>query len=344
MKIHSVNQDGIIDILYDGSATFLKIQNIIAVDCFDNGGTITRYYSLTAENHEHLVDDLNDALINGCDEVILSQMEQFIQLFSQGEYFVIIKRNNYKSQIHFDFNKSIDSISDIYSYYNPTEDNFVFTQYVDKLDRDRVEYYKNLIKQGCRPKAIVFSSYFEENGIYDNGETWQSSHNSPLFILDGHHKMLAYHETEISPEFIHISKNEINKSPNLLFNYYNKIANKYLRTHIFASIPAMFQYDLIEKLQDSEDWLLYNREIDFFLNSTICINPCFTKLCIDILNTDRSTLIEWLHQKIEVLCSRDLSGGLRVYYFENGYYQYMTIENKQDIGYWFSKIRSQVKN
>src|SRR6185436_2786084 len=73
-------------------------------------------------------------------------------------------------------------------------------------DKARVDHYVELIQNGARPKAIVLHSEFMDTGIYPDGSKWASSVDSALYILDGHHKFLAYSQLGINPEFVLIEK------------------------------------------------------------------------------------------------------------------------------------------
>ncbi|MBS1572638.1 MAG: hypothetical protein JST62_09615 [Bacteroidetes bacterium] len=61
------------------------------------------------------------------------------------------------------------------------------TQPFQNIDKNRVEYYESIIKKGERPFAIIFNAYFDLN--YDSAN----------FILDGHHKLIAYEKLGMHP-------------------------------------------------------------------------------------------------------------------------------------------------
>ena len=61
------------------------------------------------------------------------------------------------------------------------------TQPYQNIDKNRVEYFENIIKKGERPFAIIFNAYFDLN--YDSAN----------FILDGHHKLIAYKKLGMYP-------------------------------------------------------------------------------------------------------------------------------------------------
>ena len=59
------------------------------------------------------------------------------------------------------------------------------------------EHYKKIIKEGIKPIVILYNHNYE----LENDTEW--SHD---FVLDGHHKLIAYDELRISPIRLIISK------------------------------------------------------------------------------------------------------------------------------------------
>jgi len=76
------------------------------------------------------------------------------------------------------------STSGIYDGYQ----SLFATQPYENIDKSRVEYFEKIIKDGERPFAIIFNAYFD---IKD--------YDSSNFILDGHHKLIAYEKLGIYP-------------------------------------------------------------------------------------------------------------------------------------------------
>ena len=70
----------------------------------------------------------------------------------------------------------------------PGEDSFYATQSYEEINQERIAYFEERIKAGERPFAILVDAYF---GAQDYG--------SLTFILDGHHKLLAYQNLDIYP-------------------------------------------------------------------------------------------------------------------------------------------------
>lgn len=75
---------------------------------------------------------------------------------------------------------------------------FVFTQPTEQLDQETIAMYREKIESGMRPFAIVCNGEIP-------GEPY-AGHNSADFILDGHHKLMAYQELKIKPPVFFITK------------------------------------------------------------------------------------------------------------------------------------------
>ncbi|PRP77244.1 hypothetical protein PROFUN_13627 [Planoprotostelium fungivorum] len=73
------------------------------------------------------------------------------------------------------------------------------TQSVRKLDESRIEYYKKEIEKGRRP--IVLGALPKQMPVDTDFPM-----PSDIFILDGHHKYLAYHEKNIQPAWLMVKR------------------------------------------------------------------------------------------------------------------------------------------
>ncbi|MGH1336481.1 MAG: toxin-antitoxin system YwqK family antitoxin [Aureispira sp.] len=72
----------------------------------------------------------------------------------------------------------------------PGDDSLYATQPFSQINPTRVTYFEEKIKKGARPFALLFNANFMEEG---------EDYRSANFILDGHHKLLAYKNLGISP-------------------------------------------------------------------------------------------------------------------------------------------------
>lgn len=87
-------------------------------------------------------------------------------------------------------------------FYDEFTKVFVATQPKAEIDLERVKYFENEISNGARPFAIIFNCYLHqiEDGLDD-------SLDSAAYIIDGHHKLLAYHNLNIRPAIVEITYN-----------------------------------------------------------------------------------------------------------------------------------------
>jgi hypothetical protein len=67
------------------------------------------------------------------------------------------------------------------SFYPPSGEHLIFTQPFETIDKQRVNYYQDIISKGQRPCAIVICG------------------GDANYILDGHHKLIAYKNLNINP-------------------------------------------------------------------------------------------------------------------------------------------------
>ncbi len=127
------------------------------------------------------------------------------------------------------------------NFYDGYENHILATKHSEDLDKNRILFYIDEIKQGNRPVIIVVSGY------NDDGKT-----NS--FILDGHHKAAAYLQSKTNPAIIEFNS-KIKKSNHDIPNL--KVASKILyecqTKHLIRS-KFMIE-ELINKIK--KDKLLY---------------------------------------------------------------------------------------
>lgn len=83
-----------------------------------------------------------------------------------------------------------------YNFYSSFDNSsyFLATQPRNEIDLKRVNYFENEILQGAKPFIIIY-----------NCSTPNSSIISDDFVLDGHHKLLAYHKLNIFPSIATIT-------------------------------------------------------------------------------------------------------------------------------------------
>ena len=89
------------------------------------------------------------------------------------------------------------------SFY-PYGRQLMFTQPFETLDVDRIRYYETIILNGERPLAIALRAMRAKQ---DNEESYQETYyNTAKYVLDGHHKLVAYKNLNIKPSYIIINR------------------------------------------------------------------------------------------------------------------------------------------
>ena len=86
------------------------------------------------------------------------------------------------------------------SFYDASDKIFVATQPESEINEERVKYFENEISNGARPFAIIFNCYFHQ--ITDGSD---NSLDSAKYVIDGHHKLLAYNNLKIQPSIVELT-------------------------------------------------------------------------------------------------------------------------------------------
>ncbi len=218
MKIE--NPEGIIEIVNDGFLSCLRIKEPRVADWPDCEGTVARYYTCFPPNDTRKSElskiEENISRIDSVEDFVSSG---FLQLLKSGVYeFELWKEHRteylYNTSIvnsnEMIFNWQNDRIGknrmtkpySPNSYY-PFGRLLLFTEPFESIDMARVKYYENVISKGRRPKAITIR---ELNIKQDNEDEGQPMVNTAMYVLDGHHKLVAYKNLKINPQYIVINK------------------------------------------------------------------------------------------------------------------------------------------
>lgn len=165
----------------------------------------------------------------------------------------------------------------------------MFTQPYSIISHERVSFYKNLIKSGGKPKVLTIAN--------------NNSHNNVEFILDGHHKILAYLYVGIPCEFITITKispeDEYTKIN--LFNEYAYLLDNTLKNNIIENNPIL-------RTDKSTDSQKYNMEFDRYLKTfQKYISGDVYKLIFKSINSLNNEEKKWGLSKIRIIEKRNFS-------------------------------------
>lgn len=222
MKEIEVSQGaGIIEIVHDGFLTYIKFIRPATLIWPDCGGSVAEYLVIkdcSVQERKELLDRFTEAFNSGRKDLIFNCIESFLNLFANGTYRVEIGESPPDYQIF--YNESMDSSHPIlfewaknhgktqraewctdivYAY----EEAYVFTQPFEKIDPERVLYYEKKIAEGERPTVVVLSALHNWRPSYSESVYTQNTHG---FVIDGHHKLIAYRNQKIAPEVVRIVK------------------------------------------------------------------------------------------------------------------------------------------
>ncbi|QEC76601.1 hypothetical protein [Mucilaginibacter ginsenosidivorax] len=207
-KVEVTNGQGIIEIITDGFLNALVIEEAVAVNWPDCRGSIGEYYSVSDNDYQkqlELTVGLDHSLAHGSDNEILEEIIKFLDLFDNGNYDVAISRLDKKNCSFYSDSSMVysDSVPEEYrfacNYYDyGSGDIYLFTRRRNRIDQNRVDHYVNLINEGARPKAIIYYHYY-----YDDSSA------SPNYVLDGHHKILAYQQLDMDIPAVIICKRDM---------------------------------------------------------------------------------------------------------------------------------------
>jgi len=242
----------------------LKFKKPLAINWSDCHGSIAQFYAIfsySQEYKESINISLKSKMNNG--EFLLDseiyEIEKLLNLFENGTYNVSYEpkykfeisdswnwnlAKNYKLftsnptirtetlQYYSDDKCNLNYLSE--SYYDGYSEYFIFTQPSEILKEERIKFYESEIRKGIKPIALIYSGYSQTKGTYDDGSNWMGTYNSGKFILDGHHKLVAYKNMNITPALIRIEKiyksdAELNLS---IEDFKNDLENKLMKCQV----------------------------------------------------------------------------------------------------------------
>lgn len=217
----------------NGGCSYIRFDYPLTVVWYDRRGSISKYFCSLPYNENYrkvvrnkILDNLNIDFTD-CIEDLYDILQPLFPIFKNGKYSLNFysekEKEFFQYRTSFDggkelhyygldvlFSSAIDSkeannviikhqnflneneISKKYypvklidyttsSFYD-SESSLYATQPFESIDQNRVAYYEELIKKGEKPFAIIFNTTYSFN-----------------FILDGHHKLLAYKNLKLYP-------------------------------------------------------------------------------------------------------------------------------------------------
>lgn len=255
------NGQSIFELKLNELGSYVKFKKPLAINWSDCRGSITQFYAIFSylqEYQDSIQDSLRLKLNDGTFELNseFNEISKLLSLFENGKYnisfepkykFEISDRwdwdlaKNYKlftsnsiireesEEIYSDEKGNLDYLTE--SYYNAYSEYFIFTQPSEVLNKERIDFYKKEILKGKKPLAIIYSGYSQTKGTYKDGSNWIRTYRSGNFIIDGHHKLIAYKTLNLTPSLLRIEKiydsdNELNFSK---VDFELDLANKLLK-------------------------------------------------------------------------------------------------------------------
>lgn len=221
MRIINKNSKNAIKVGVTEIGSYLEINKPVVLDWSDCDGSMGRYctlmglknddfISLTHELNSHIYKDYSENPGN-----LLIDFQPLFHLLENGLYFINYSKSleNYPMESYLVFpkraftekifiNENKDDVLLFTSdwYYESQGSFTIATQSADTIDRERIEFYKKEISQGKRPFIIeIYKSYIEDQSKINETRDYNPELTSAVFLLDGHHKFLAYQELNISP-------------------------------------------------------------------------------------------------------------------------------------------------
>lgn len=239
MKFSIKNGVNICSIGLSDIGSYIRFNYPLTVVWYDNRGSIGQYFCTLPYNEDYRTsvrDKINDSLQNDFSnnvEGLYEILKPLLPIFKNGDYSLNFYSNMEKE--FFKYQSSLDDFSTMHysalsvvfaqeatdvkkvedvknnhklylknnkeevAYFssileNTTSgiydgwDSFFATQPFENIDQERVEYFEEIIRNGERPFALLFNACLQSH-----------DYDSPYFILDGHHKLLAYKNLDIYP-------------------------------------------------------------------------------------------------------------------------------------------------
>lgn len=334
MEVQITKGEGVIQLFFDEFACCLVIETPLNVNWPDCRGTVGEYYAISKQPESkgnRLAESLNERLITGNEEEVLAGVKTFLNLFENGRYQVLLKTIDIGESKF--FSEKPNKYSDNFElkkgfsgafYPSPFDyKDFFYTNQESVMDSERIEYYKQLIKEGARPRILTYELYSANNDDY-----------SSCYIIDGNHKTKAYLELGINIPSVEIIKLEDKSEQTAqILRESSKILKDFEFEHLFINSEGIENIDFVN------DSYLTSKLDEILLNS----NPELeiVKLFIKVNNSTNAEELNWLRDRINKLSKNKTIGkGLYLRYF--GYneslkcncWTFDKINNDEDFNKW----------
>ena len=323
-EIEVKDGQGIIDIISDGFATALVIEKTVAVNWPDCAGSIGEYYAVSRENYDRqkaLTADLIQSLTDGSDKDVFAAITIFLDLFANGKYKVVIGAVDVSSaEIAYDIKMTYaDEVDEnktfTYGFYPyGYGEVLLFSRSINTIDENRVKEYVETIKNGNRPKIVLFAGSSEDHS----------------YVIDGHHKLLAYQKLGITAPAVIISKGvSLEKSHENITPQLLDILKPVEAMHILKendNITALEVYISPRITSYLDDILIGQKSIGITI----------PQLLYNTYNSTEKDIKGWANERLSVLSKNKNQGNGQFLYYKQSQNSWtsMYIEDHSDFELW----------
>lgn len=329
LKVRDVeikNGQGVIDIISDHFASALIIEKAVAVIWPDCAGSIGEYYAVSRENYDkqrELTANLIQSLTYGSDQEALAAVTVFLDLFANGTYNLTIgavdvfsAETVYDSRITYADGVDENEMFTYNLYHYGYGEVILFSRSINTIDQNRVKEYIEIINNGSRPKIILFSNSIQEHS----------------YVLDGHHKLLAYQKLGINAPVVIIKKTQSSEKA------YKNIVPQLL--DILKPVEARHILQENSSISEPEIYLLpsVTHYLDDILTNEKCIGITLHQLLYKTYHSTDKDVKTWTDERLLVLSGNKYKGnGQFLYYTDKEktyHYKRVYIEDDADFRQW----------
>lgn len=185
---------GLIEVRGRSEAVLLVEGKPIALNWCDLKGSVGQYVLFTGHTRgADYAHQLRSFVEGAPDEsrYLAEQIEPLLAVFTPGTYRIEYLPSGSTDPIdQVECRNPTEAARELFGYYPYRWHNLVCTQMSESLDAGRVEYFRERIRAGARPLVLTVSA----EQTYSN------------FVIDGHHKLAAYHQERIQPAILSIDR------------------------------------------------------------------------------------------------------------------------------------------
>lgn len=264
MRLNLENKEGAIYIGFNELGSYLFWNKTITSTWFCCFGTLAKFLCTTESNEigirqtKAIQQNLYNNFSNNLNELkellnpILAKLKSGIYNlgFVEGDKWEISpneRKPTWNIYLQSENYRSSGNTNIAYNYYDSLDYRFIGTETKKSINDKTVKIYESEIKRGKRPFAIIMSSFYQpetdKSYPYDELGLYDADWNSEKFILDGHHKLIAYKNLGLEPNFAIIHQS-IENMTNTYFDYneFSSILNNDQKKHFLKNWESKDKY------------------------------------------------------------------------------------------------------